>query len=193
MTGRSREKVKAEEEKAQAEAAEGTGCEEAPAKDELAEARELADQYLNAAKRIQADFDNYRKRSLRDTDEFRKHAADGLATDLLATLDDLDRALDSTSEDNEFIRGVRKVRQNLMKTLAGYGIGEVPTDGAFDPRFHEALCTVEGEEDGRIAEVFQKGYASGDRVLRYSKVKVTKAPEKSGSNEAVDPAEEKEE
>ncbi|MFA6800435.1 MAG: nucleotide exchange factor GrpE, partial [Candidatus Methanomethylophilaceae archaeon] len=59
--------------------------------------------------------------------------------------------------------------------------------------FHEALCTVEGEEDGRIAEVFQKGYASGDRVLRYSKVKVTKAPEKSGSNEAVDPAEEKEE
>ncbi|MDD3351398.1 MAG: nucleotide exchange factor GrpE [Candidatus Methanomethylophilaceae archaeon] len=193
MTGRSREKVKAEEEKAQAEAAEGTGCEEAPAKDELAEARELADQYLNAAKRIQADFDNYRKRSLRDTEEFRKHAADGLATDLLATLDDLDRALDSTGEDNEFIRGVRKVRQNLMKTLAGYGIGEVPTDGMFDPKFHEALCTVEGEEDGRIAEVFQKGYASGDRVLRYSKVKVTKAPEKSGSNEAVDPAEEKEE
>ncbi|MGE0015431.1 MAG: nucleotide exchange factor GrpE [Candidatus Methanomethylophilaceae archaeon] len=191
MTGKSGGKIEAEEKKAQAESSEVAGCEETPTKDELAEARELADQYLNAAKRIQADFDNYRKRSLRDAEELRKHAVDGLATDLLATLDDLDRALDSTSEDSEFVRGVRKVRQNLMKTLTGYGIAEIPTDGMFDPKFHEALCVAEGEEDGRIAEVFQKGYVSGDRVLRYSKVKVTKAPEKSGSDEAADSAEEK--
>ncbi len=172
-------------------AAEDALCEEAPAKDELAEARELADQYLNVAKRIQADFDNYRKRSLRDIEEFKKHAVDGLAADLLTTLDDLDRALDSTDEDNEFVRGIKKVRQNLMKTLAGYGIEEIKTDGMFDPKFHEALCTVDAEDDGRVAEVLQKGYASGDRVLRYSKVKVTKAPERSECREAVDTAEEK--
>ncbi|MEA4976942.1 MAG: nucleotide exchange factor GrpE [Methanomassiliicoccaceae archaeon] len=188
MTGRSREKMKAEEEKGPA--AEDAQCEESPAKDELTEAKELADQYLNAAKRIQADFDNYRKRSLRDVEEFKKHAADGLAIDLLATLDDLDRALDSTDEDNEFIRGIKKVRQNLMKVLAGYGIEEIKTDGMFDPKFHEALCTVDAKDDGRVAEVFQKGYVSGDRVLRYSKVKVTKAPDQSGCHEAVDTAEE---
>lgn len=166
-------------------------CGRTPEKNELAEAKELADQYLDAAKRIQADFDNYRKRSIRDAEEFRKHASDGLAADLLPTLDDLERALDSTSEENEFILGVKKVRQNLMKTLAGYGISEIPTDGRFDPKIHEALCTVDGEEDGKIAEVFQKGYSNGDRVLRYSKVKVTKAPAKSECHEAVDTAEEK--
>ena len=64
-----------------------------------------------------------------------------------------------------------------MKTLASHGIAEIPTDCKFNPNFHEALCVAEGDEDGNIAEVYQKGYASGDRVLRYSKVKVTKAPE----------------
>ena len=58
-------------------------------KDELTAARELADQYLDTAKRIQADFDNYRKRTQKEMEEYRKHAADGLATGLLDTLDDL--------------------------------------------------------------------------------------------------------
>ncbi|MGI5964695.1 MAG: nucleotide exchange factor GrpE [Candidatus Methanomethylophilaceae archaeon] len=146
--------------------------------DELTAARELADQYLNVAKRIQADFDNYRKRTQKDMEEYRKHATDGLATGLLETLDDLDRAIASAKDpDGEFVQGILMVRQNLMKTLASYGIAEIPTDCKFDPKLHEALCTEEGEEDGDIAEVYQKGYSSGDRVLRYSKVKVTKARE----------------
>ena len=51
---------------------------------------------------------------------------------------------------------------------------EIPADGKFDPNYHEALMAVEGEEDDQIAEVFQKGYTLNGKVIRFTKVKVTK-------------------
>lgn len=149
-----------------------------PVKDELKEAKELADHYLDAAMRIQADFDNYRKRSVKEMEEFKKYAANDLISDILGSVDDLDRALAINKEDNEFIRGIKGVRQNLMKMLAARGVKEIPTDCKFNPGYHEALSATEGEEDGNIAEVYQKGYMCGEKVLRYSKVKVTKASDK---------------
>jgi molecular chaperone GrpE len=149
-----------------------------PVKDEMKEAKELADHYLAAAQRIQADFDNYRKRSAKEMEELRKHAVNDLIAETLGTVDDLDRALAITDEDTEFIRGIKSVRQNLMKMLASRGVEEIPTDRKFNSGYHEALSAVEGEEDGDIVEVYQKGYTCGDRVLRYSKVKVTKASDK---------------
>ena len=149
-----------------------------PVKDELKEAQELAIHYLDAAMRTQADFDNYRKRSTKEMEEFKKYAVNDLIAEILESVDDLDRALAINKEDNEFIRGIRGVRQNLMKMLVARGVIEIPTDCKFNPEYHEALSVVEGEEDGNIAEVYQKGYMCGGRVLRYSKVKVTKASDK---------------
>lgn len=146
-------------------------------KDGLEEAKELAEQYLDAARRIQADFDNYRKRSVKDMEDAKKRATDDLIAELLPSIDDLDRALCLVGEENDFILGIRGVRQNLMKTLESRGVKEIPTDCKFNPGLHEAMSTVEGEQDGDIAEVYQKGYLCDDRVLRYSKVKVTKASE----------------
>ena len=97
-----------------------------------------------------------------------------MISELLTIEDDLDRALDSAKEENDFVIGVRGIRQNLMKILESKGLTEIPTDGKFDPNCHEALCVVEADTDGDIAEVFQKGYRIGNKVLRYSKVKVTK-------------------
>ena len=148
---------------------------EAPERDmesELAEAKELADKYLDTARRLQADFDNYRKRSQREVEEYRKYACASIVQDLLTVVDDLDRALASAQPD-----GVRGVRSNLMKVLEANGLKEIPADGKFDPNYHEALCTVDGDEDGMIAEVFQKGYSLNGKVLRYAKVKVTKKKE----------------
>lgn len=147
-------------------------------KDDSAEVSDLAEQYLDAARRIQADFDNYRKRSVRDMEDAKKRAADDLIAELLPTIDDLDRALCLVEEENDFIYGIRSVRQNLMKILEARGVKEIPTDCKFNPGLHEALSTVNGEQDGNIAEVYQKGYLCDDRVLRYSKVQVTKASEK---------------
>lgn len=171
MTDKSRKKEELNEKKV-------SETEEIEVKDELSEARKTADQYLDAARRIQADFDNYRKRTVKDMEDARKRATDDLIAELLTTVDDLDRALCLAEEDNEFIRGIKGVRQNLMKTLEVRGVKEIPTDCKFNPEVHEALSTVDGDEDGNIAEVYQKGYFCDDRVLRYSKVKVTKVPEK---------------
>jgi molecular chaperone GrpE len=142
--------------------------------DPLAEATAKAEQYLDMARRLQADFDNYRKRTQRENEEFRKYACSSIVTDLLTVVDDLDRALEHAGEETEFVKGIRGVRANLMKVLEANGLQEIPADGKFDPNVHEALCTVDGEEDDMVAEVFQKGYTLNGKVLRYSKVKVTR-------------------
>ena len=58
----------------------------------LAEAQAQADKYLDMARRLQADFDNYRKRTQRENEEFRKYACSSIVGDLLTVVDDLDRA-----------------------------------------------------------------------------------------------------
>ena len=179
MTGKSKRKD-AETEEETAETAQETepaadqeeAVPEADAK--LAEAEAKAEQYLGMAMRLQADFDNFRKRTERDNAEFRKYACSSIVTDLLTVVDDLDRALSFVEEENDFVTGIRGVRANLMKILEANGLKEVPAEGDFDPNYHEALCAVEGEEDGKIAEVFQKGYSLNGKVIRFSKVKVTK-------------------
>ncbi len=146
-------------------------------KKQLEEANAKAGEYLQLAQRLQADYDNFRKRTQRENEEFKTFATAGLITDMLTIVDDMDRALEHADGENDFVIGVRGIRQNLMKALESKGLSEIPTDGKFDPNCHEALCVVEADEDGDIAEVFQKGYRLGNKVLRYSKVKVTKKKE----------------
>ena len=159
----------------------------------LAEAQAQAEKYLDMARRLQADFDNYRKRTQRENEEFRKYACSGIVGDLLTVVDDLDRALEHAGEDTEFVKGIRGVRANLMKVLEANGLREIPADGRFDPDYHEAMMTVDGDEDGLIAEVFQKGYTLNGKVLRYSKVKVTRKTERAEGTENAQEAEEGEE
>ena len=110
----------------------------------------------------------------RENEEFRKYACSSIVGDLLTVVDDLDRALEHAGDETEFVKGIRGVRANMMKVLEANGLKEIPAEGRFDPDYHEALCTVDGDEDGLIAEVFQKGYTLNGKVLRYAKVKVTK-------------------
>ena len=138
---------------------------------------------LDAAMRIQADFDNYRKRMQRENEEFKKYANESLISELLGVVDDLERALAHADAKSDLAIGVNAIRQNLMKILAAKGLSEIKADGKFNPNLHEALCTVPGEEDGNIAEVLLKGYRIGDRVLRCTKVKVTKKQKEEGQAE----------
>ena len=148
--------------------------EETPAVDPLAEAQAKADEYLDMARRVQADFDNYRKRSQKEKEDYKAFATADLLSDLLTIVEDLDRALEHNKDDNDFVTGVKSVRKNLMKVLESKGLKEIDTSGKFDPNYHEAFGMVEADTDGDIAEVFQKGYSIGSRVLRTAKVKVTK-------------------
>ena len=142
--------------------------------DPLEEAQKKAEEYLDMARRVQADFDNYRKRSQKEKEDYKAFATADLLSDLLTIVDDLDRALEHNKDDNDFVTGVKGVRKNLMKVLESKGLKEIDTSGKFDPNYHEAFGMVEADTDGDIAEVFQKGYSIGSRVLRTAKVKVTK-------------------
>lgn len=169
MTGKSKEKKKDDSSKEEVEI-----IEEEPKADPLKEAQEKADHYLDLAVRLQADFDNYRKRKEHEFEEYKKYASADIVKDLLTIVDDLDRALEHANEDDDLVVGIKGVRANLMKILESNGLQEIPAEGKFDPNYHEALMAVEGEEDDQIAEVFQKGYTLNGKVIRFTKVKVTK-------------------
>ena len=133
----------------------------------------LAAEYLDIAKRVQAEFDNYKRRTQREREDIVKYANQRLLSDLLTVFDDLERALASHCSEDELREGVHKIRDNLAVLMADSGLREIPSEGKFDPSVHEALAVGEGEDDN-ILEVFQKGYYLGDKVLRCSKVMVAK-------------------
>jgi molecular chaperone GrpE len=147
---------------------------------EVREAKALAERNLELAKRIQADFDNYKKRAQREKEEQAKAANDKLLYELLGFLDDFERALASKCTPEEFRNGVRSMHINLLSMLQSKGLVETPCQ-TFDPTLHEALCVGEGEE-GKVLEVYQKGYCLGPRVVRYAKVKVGKSSERGESD-----------
>lgn len=142
--------------------------------DEAVKLRKQVNDSIDSTKRIQAEFENYKKRTARERDELIKCANERLLVDLLVIYDDFERAISSKCTAEEFRDGVSKIHDNLSSLLQDYGVKEMPSDGDFDPRYHEALAVGEGM-DGKIIETYQKGYFLGQKVLRCSKVKVGKS------------------
>jgi len=140
-----------------------------------AELKSLKEKYL----RLLADFDNYRKRTASDLEAARREGKLEVLRAVLPVLDDLERALEHAEADpGAILEGVRKIKDAFLRILAGLGVEEVPGKGeAFDPAYHEAIGVIEGEEDGKIAEVYQKGYRVGDFLVRPARVAVTKKKE----------------
>jgi len=142
--------------------------------DPLAEVTRERDEYLDALRRLKAEFDNYRKRTARDQEQLVARAHERLVHALLPVLDDLERALDAAEEHEEaqLEEGVRLVHRSLVEALRKEGLAEIETDGAFDPHVHEALLSQpdDEKESGAILDVLQKGYRIGDKVLRPARV-----------------------
>lgn len=151
------------------------------------EKTELKDQLL----RKQADFDNFRKRMFREKDEAIKYANTSLLTDLVAVIDDFERAINSTESSTDFesfLSGIQLIEKQFVGMLErDWGLKRMETVGMeFNPQEHEALMMEECDtcESQTVIEDFQKGYFLHDRVLRHAKVKVgvpnTAAEEKAG-------------
>jgi molecular chaperone GrpE len=147
----------------------------------LAEAEAKRDEYLELARRAQADFENYRKRMAAEVQAAALRGKVEVARGVVPVLDDLERALAAAGLDPEgdsddpLAHGVLLVFRNLRETLSRSGVEVVDPKGEkFDPNFAEALSTVavEGTEAGVVVEVMQKGYRFDGQLIRPAMVVV---------------------
>jgi molecular chaperone GrpE len=153
--------------------ADETGGEEAEG--DLSELQAELVELRNRSVRTLADFDNYRKRVARERSEEKRFAAAELAQDILAVVDNLERALGSGGSAEDLKQGVEMIHKQLQGTLGRHGIQRVMALGElFDPALHEAVMRVE-EADVEVPTVcdeLQSGYTLHERLLRPSMVKV---------------------
>jgi molecular chaperone GrpE len=145
--------------------------------DELARAQRERDEYLDLARRAQADFENYRKRAARETAAAGERARSGLVRELLPVVDNLERALLSADGGEQHLaEGVKLVHSELINVLERNGVEQFdPAGEAFDPTVHEALSTraQEGAQPGVVLDVVEKGYRTNGTVIRPARVVVS--------------------
>ena len=148
----------------------------------LAQAQEEKDEYLELARRTQADFENFRKRMAAEVQAAGVRGKGQLAQEVVPALDDLERAIEAAGLDPEgdsedgLAHGVLLVFRSLREGLKRNGIEAVDPKGEkFDPNRHEALSTVpmEGTESGTVVEVLQKGYRLDEQLIRPARVVVS--------------------
>ena len=151
---------------------------EIPEAEETPEVNEWEEKYNaehDAHLRLAADYDNFRKRTIKEKEQSYGNGKADAVEKLLPVYDNLERALNQPTEDAAYKKGVEMTMTELVKIFTGLGVeifGEV--GDAFDPNLHNAVMHLDSEEHGEntIAQVFQKGFKIGDKVVRFAMVQV---------------------
>jgi molecular chaperone GrpE len=133
------------------------------------------DQLLDRVARLQAEFENARKRAEREKADYRDYATGNVVEQFLPVVDNFELALKSTSTAEQLRHGVELIVKQMDDVLRQLQVNPIPTVGeAFDPRFHEALGSVEREDlpDQHVAEEIRRGYKLRERLLRPALVRV---------------------
>ena len=132
---------------------------------------EQEDKYL----RVAAEYENFRRRAREEKEACYRDAYADAIKEILPVIDNLERAA-AFADNDKVSEGVALTLNQFRATLERMGVTEIEAEVGtpFDPNFHNAVMHCEDEELGAnvIAEVFQKGYIKGDKVIRYSMVKV---------------------
>ena len=163
-----------EVENVQTEAADETAETQAGTEESALQAQydELNDRYL----RMAAEYDNFRKRSRAERDSVHAEAVAYAVKALLATVDNLSRALAQPTEDAAYKQGIEMTYTQTMESFQSLGVTEIVSEPGtvFDPNLHNAVMHIDDDSFGEnvIAEVFQKGFQLGDKVIRHAMVKV---------------------
>ena len=138
-----------------------------------AQVSEANDKYM----RLYAEYDNFRRRTQKEKEGIYSDAYVDALTQILPILDNLERAAQYSTEDSEhpLAKGLELTLKSFAETMEKMGVSEIPALGEqFDPNVHNAVMHIDDESFGEneVVEVFMKGYAKGDKVLRFSTVKV---------------------
>ncbi len=129
------------------------------------------DKYL----RLAAEYDNFRKRSAKEKESAWTDAKASTAAAFLPVYDNLERALKAPCTDEAYAKGVEMTMNQLKDVLSKLNIEEIPALGeTFDPNLHNAVMHVDDESaaENTIVEVFQAGFKTGEKVIRFAMVKV---------------------
>lgn len=141
------------------------------------EAQENYDRLLRAS----AELENFKKRSARETAEFRKYANESIIKAIIPVIDNLERALESSKEnqnaESSIIEGVRMTLSEILKVFESFNVRPIESLGkTFDPGFHQAVMQQKTDDhpDNTVLEELQKGYLMHDRLIRPAMVIVSK-------------------
>jgi molecular chaperone GrpE len=137
------------------------------------------DQLVDRLARMQAEFENARKRAERERQEFRDYSIGNVVEQFLPVLDNFELALKATGSAEQLRSGVELIVKQMDEILRQLQVNPVATVGEeFDPRYHEALGTVERDDlpDQHVAEEIRRGYKLRDRLLRPALVRVASNP-----------------
>ena len=124
---------------------------------------------------LMAEFDNFKKRSAKEREGLYNSLLADIISSFLPVVDNLEKAVNSNTEDEGYKQGVELVLKQFTDVLSSLGVKEIETNGtAFNPEYHEAVSSVQDENLGEkeIKETYRKGYKIGDRVIRHAMVVV---------------------
>lgn len=150
--------------------------------DQLAAAHAERDEAQQKYLRALAENDTYRRRVMKERDDDRKFAPLGIIKDLIPNLDNLRRAIEAAqtaSSIEDLSKGVGMVLKQIDETLSKHGATAITSVGqAFDPNQHEAVAQAPSADHPpmTVLQEFERGYMLHDRVIRPSKVLVSKEP-----------------
>ena len=156
---------------------------------EMEESGRLASEYLDHLQRLQAEFDNYKKRVDREKAELIEYASAELVSELIDIMENLERGVVSAKESGDIdsiVKGMEMVSTQLMDILGSRGLKPIEAVGKkFDPHYHEAMMMTPTDEYpyNTVIEEFQQGYMIKDKVIRYSKVRVSVNENNSNNSE----------
>lgn len=143
--------------------------------EELAKVKEKLEDIKDRHTRLIAEFDNLKKRSAKEREGLYASIMGDIISALLPVIDNLEKAAEAESKDEEYKKGIELVLKQFKDVLTSNGVTEIETIGkTFDPELHEAITSVVDENLGpqEIKEEYRKGYMIGNKVIRHSLVVV---------------------
>lgn len=169
-----------ENEKVEEENSENTGSDDLSMIRNLKEENKKLSNELETLKdrllRLTAEYDNYRKRTAKEKEGIYTDACTDVLKEMLPVADNLERALAVDGNVDDLKKGVEMTIKGFLNSLDKLGVEEIDTTNGFDPNLHQAISVVEDENlnSNDVAQVYQKGYKRGEKVIRYSMVTVAK-------------------
>ena len=175
MEKRIEEELQEEQKTEQVEEKEEPHNKEKELNEEISKLKDELEDVKDRHTRLIAEFDNLKKRSAKEREGLYNSIIADIITALLPVLDNLEKAAEASTQDEEYKKGIELVLKQFKDVLEANGVKEIEAEGKpFDPELHEAVSTIQDENLGEkiVAKEYRKGYTIGTKVIRYSMVVV---------------------